>query len=330
MPSTVVAVSRTSAISPVARVAYQRTEELTTPPRPWCPPRARAGVRRPAVQRDHVPVVAHEPGGLAEARGASARRALPTPPRRCWPRWRRRSCRPRRTRASNGARRCRRWRGRRCGGAGDCPRRHVRTDVLELARPPPSIETTWSTASTGAEESAAMPTAQPPSGARPAAATSPPMLTRTPVRTRVGDAPRRPVGDERLGRGTEVDVRAGGHPHRSSSAVELDPPPSRGGPAVPRRARCRAGRARRSPGRTRVPRGRVPTVGSTAPSVRCATSHATVMASKSRALTLTGAPSARCRSPDLGVRPEAAAGGVDGNELVAQDLAPPCRRRPVR
>lgn len=33
MPSTVVALSKTSDMRPVARVAYQRTEEVTAPPR---------------------------------------------------------------------------------------------------------------------------------------------------------------------------------------------------------------------------------------------------------------------------------------------------------
>ena len=56
------------------------------------------------------------------------------------------------------------WRGRRCGAGGGPPRCHARTDVLEAASPPESIATTWSTSATSEDESAAMPTAQPPSG----------------------------------------------------------------------------------------------------------------------------------------------------------------------
>ena len=64
----------------------------------------------------------------------------------------------------------------------------------------------------------------------------------------------------------------------------------------------------------------LPTVGSTAPPVRSAASHATESASKSSALTVTVTPALACSGLELRVGPEPAAGEIDGGELGGQQL----------
>lgn len=105
------------------------------------------------------------------------------------------------------------------------PRRHVRSDVLELARPPEDKLTTCPTASVGADESIETPTGHPPGGVAPATDTSPPMLTRTPESVAEAMLHRATVGGQRFGARSELQTDARRNSHRTTRRVQLHTPP---------------------------------------------------------------------------------------------------------
>ncbi len=191
-----------------------------------------------------------------------------------------------------------------------------------------SMATTWSTASDGCRGVGGDADGPASIGCGPAAATSPPMLTNTPQRARRRCAARR---GRRRGpwpkpRGRCACRRAPA-PFDAGASSSIRHHPG-GGPGAVVELGAVGGRARRSHGRTPAPRGQSRRWGP--PPRRCVgpTSQATRDGVEEQGAHLHGAsPPPRCRLAQLGVRPEAAAGDVDGDELFAQDLSARVDRR---
>ncbi len=99
------------------------------------------------------------------------------------------------------------------------PARQRRTVVLEVARPPPRIATVWPSPS-GWRWSSTTRMGQPPAGAGPATAMSPPRPTSAPPPTAPAMVGRGAVGGERLGRGAQVERDPARDPHAARARVQ--------------------------------------------------------------------------------------------------------------
>ena len=212
------------------------------------------------------------------------------------------------------------WRCHRCAGSTMwCTwrpaRRHVRTDVPELARPPWRRATTTSAVAGSAAQSGAMPDG-PALVGRSRRPRRPLRGSPVPPSRHRRDPRRGTVGRQGLGRGAEVEDHASGARRSRSgpSSRQRHPGTGRGmdGRGL---AGGTSSKSRWSP----RPIMAAPTVGSTAPSVNSAARRAAATASASNRLTATGRPWA-CPRRGTSIRPEPAAGPVDGVELVAQDF----------
>ena len=227
----------------------------------------------PAGHDDHAAVLTDQTGGKAavgEPRRGGVARAGSRPWRRRWRR--RRWRRPRRPCASTSPP-SGRWRGRRCDGRSSPPRRHRRAVVPEVAMPPAVMTTVGSSPSSGSSWRSERRTTQPPAGAGPATATSPPRLTSTPAPVRSAARAAARSAHHALAVAPRSSSTPTGTVTRVRREVEVDRSPSRhglesegqGGPVVGARRRSR-GRSRgaATPGRSwdrRVRPSRRPSAG---------------------------------------------------------------------
>ena len=122
---------------------------------------------------------------------------------------------------------------------------------MDVARPPPASATVGAGPSSGAAWSSAMRTGQPPAGASPATAMSPPSPTSTPPRDGGGGGCRA-VARECLRRRAEIELDARGirerspPPRRARRVCQPGTAPKRAPRTCCRRARRRRGRSRRT------------------------------------------------------------------------------------
>ena len=101
------------------------------------------------------------------------------------------------------------------------------------------------------------------------------------------------VGGERLGRGAEVDLDAGGHADTPVLVVDLDAPPARGRNELDVHGLAAGHDDARSPRPSRARASSPPTVGSTSPSVISAARTPAASASRSSRLADVHAPALR-------------------------------------
>ncbi len=175
------------------------------------------------------------------------------------------------------------------------PRRHARAEVLEVARPPSRITTTWlgstSAMTVSKATSSAIPTSQPFAGGSPATLMSPPRLTSTPQPNSAATR----AADRSAASALAVAPRSSMTPagtvtwRRAASSRTCRQPPA--GASGRRKGRVRP-RARAQSWSYPSPTRDSPQVGSTSPSVSSAPASATFSASANRALTGTGRPRA--------------------------------------
>ena len=200
----------------------------------------------------------------------------------------------RRRRRASGARSCSTWRGRRrrARSSGPRPWRALRwSSVTRIGQPPP--------------------------GAGPASAMSPPRLTSDARAGRRVHAARAAIGGERLGGRAEVDLDAGGDAHGAARAVEPDALPAGGGHDAQAR---RLAAARDDDGEVAIPAERSQASGRPwdRRRRRCARRRRgrRASASSSSGLAANGAPGRAVEQRELRVVAEAAAGLVDAAQLV--------------